>query len=135
MLTGDWGGSDFVGAIHGHEFNVRAATPLPRVYAVQAFGTVRDGASGALVTVAIRRNRFANIAVWFMRLFGLFLVLGTLVIATAQPTFLVFAAFVAVGVAAMLWLTRERQGDRENLRMFLRRVFPEADLGERLRGS
>jgi hypothetical protein len=121
--TGDWI-DGYVGVFKGREFRIRRATNIPRLYAVQAYGSIRDHADGSVVTVRFRRNGLANAIVWSMRIFLALLVAGALAAATRQPAFLTFAIFAVVVGGAVLWNARERESDRRHLSEFLLEAFP-----------
>jgi hypothetical protein len=122
LTTGDWI-DGYVGAVRTEGFHIRRATNIPRLYAVQAFGSIVNEGIGSVVRVRFRRNRFATGLVWFMRILTLLLVAGTLLAALRQPAFLAFGAFVAVGGGAIIWNARERESDRRRLREFLLNAF------------
>ena len=122
LATGDWT-DGYVGKDVHDKFNFRQATNLPRLYAVQAYGSIRDDPSGVLLDVRFRRNRFASAMIWFMRVFTILLVGAALLASTRQPAFLVFGGFAAVGGGVVLWLNRERDSDRQALRRFLLEAF------------
>jgi hypothetical protein len=122
LLTGDWI-DGYVGAVRPEGFHIRRATNIPRLYAVQAFGSIVDEGMGSVVRIRFRRNRFAAGLVWFMRIFTLLLVAGALLAALRQPVFLTFGAFVAVVAGAIIWNARERESDRRRLREFVLNAF------------
>jgi hypothetical protein len=122
LLTGDWI-DGYVGSVRTEGFNFRRATNIPRLYAVQAFGSVVDEGLGSVVRIRFRRNGFATALVWFMRILTLLLVAGALLAALRQPAFLAFGAFAAVGGGAIIWNARERESDRRRLREFVLNAF------------
>ena len=122
LTTGDWI-DGYVGAVRTDGFNFRRATNIPRLYAVQGFGSIVDEGMGSVVRIRFRRNRFTTGLVWFMRILTLLLVAGALLAALRQPVFLAFGAFAAVGGGAIIWNARERESDRRRLREFVLNAF------------
>lgn len=122
FAVGDWS-DGYVGVFRGAAFRIRRGRRVAQPYAVQAYGSIRDDDHGCVVTVHFRRARVMTGFVWAMRIFGLVILAGSLLAATRQPVFLAFSLFIAVGVGALLWDARERQGDREDLRRLVRQAL------------
>ncbi len=125
FAVGDWS-DGYVGVFPGPTFRIRRARRLAQPYAVQAYGSIPDDDGGCIVTVHFRRARVMTGFVWAMRIFGLVLLSGSLLAAVRQPVFLAFSLFIAIGVGALLWNARERQGDRDDLRHLIRQTLPDA---------
>jgi hypothetical protein len=123
LATGDWS-DGYVGVFNARGFRIRRATNIPRLYAVQAYGLVRDHEGGSVVTVRLRRSGVATALVWLMRILLALIVGAGLVAAIRQPVFLTFAIFTAIVGGAVLWTARERESDRRRLREFLLEAFP-----------
>ena len=123
VVTGDWS-SGYVGVFKGREFRFRRARNFPRAYALRAHGSVRDRASGSVLTVTIRRGRWANENVWLLRVFIAVLVIVALVAVSGQPDLLALVFLGSVICGATLWMARERESDRQELRKFLLETFP-----------
>ena len=124
---GDWSKSGFVGQFSETGFRIREKTPVARVYALQAFGSVHGESGKSVVTVRFRRQRAASIMLWVLRTLWVLLLAGAIVASTQQAVFLPFILLVAVGGGGVLWTARERRSDREALHRFIIDSFPGAE--------
>src|SRR5207237_7022128 len=94
LATGDWS-DGYVGDFNAGRFRIRPATNIPRLYAVQAYGSVRDDADGSVMSVKFRRNGVANAIVWFARILFAVLITLQLIAGLRQPLFLTGAVCLA----------------------------------------
>jgi hypothetical protein len=122
-VTGDWS-SGYVGVFNGREFTFRRARNVPHVYALRAHGSVRDYEGGSVVTVRFRRGNRANQRVWLLRFLIAMLVIAGLVAVSGQPDLFAVVFLGSVICGATLWMARERESDRRELREFLLETFP-----------
>jgi hypothetical protein len=122
-VTGDWS-SGYVGIINGREFRFRRARNFPRAYALRAHGSVRDRPGGSVLTVTFRRGSWANQNVGLLRVSIAVLVIVALVAVSGQPDLFAVVFLGSVICGATLWMARERESDRQELRKFLLETFP-----------
>jgi hypothetical protein len=125
--VGDLARSGYVGDFDDARFRIRATSPVPRYYALQAFGSLRAENGTTVVTVRFRRRRWASIMLWVLRVLWIALVAGAIVASTQQAAFYPFVLIVLVGGGAFLWTARERRSDRESLHQFIIDAFPGAE--------
>ena len=124
---GDWSKSGYVGEFGDTWFCIREKSPVPRYYALQAFGSVSGADGSAVLTVRFRRRRWASIVLWALRVLWIVLLVGAIVSSTQQAAVLPFVLLVAVIGGAFLWTARERRSDREALHKFISDSFPGAE--------
>jgi len=123
---GDLSTSGYVGEFGDTQFRIREKSPVPRYYALQAFGSVSAEDGSAVLTVRFRRRRWASIMLWVLRVLWVVLLVGAIVASTQQTAFYPFVLLVAVIGVAFLWTARERRSDREGLHKFIIDSFPGA---------
>jgi peptidoglycan/LPS O-acetylase OafA/YrhL len=119
--------SGYVGEFGDTRFRIREKSPVPRYYALQAFGSVSAEDGSAVLSVRFRRRRWASITLWALRVLWALLLVGAIVSSTQQAAFYPFVFLVAVVGGALLWMWRERRSDRESLHKFIIDTFPGAE--------
>lgn len=125
-VTGDFARSGFVGEFGETAFHIRSRSPVPRYYALHAFGHITGDGRGSIVTVDFRRQQWASIALWTLRVVWLVLLLGAIYSATQQQVFLPAVFFVGIFGGIFIWSTRARSSDRERLSRFIVELFPQS---------
>ncbi len=124
-VTGDWS-SGYVGVFNGREFTFRRARNIPHLYALKAHCSVKDHEGGSVVTVRFRRGTRANQKMWLLRFLVAVLVIAGLVAVSGQPDLFAVVFLGSVICGATLWMGRERESDRRELREFLLEAFPDS---------
>ena len=110
----------FIGHFADRRFTIRVASWLPSPYFPRAVGEVREDArGGARLEVRIQQDPLGRALRWIEAIVAAIIVAGTVAAASRQPVFLAFAAFVAIGAAALIWGQRPRSKDIDALRALI----------------
>jgi hypothetical protein len=116
-----------IASVRGSTFCLSNSFTVPHFHDVRAYGRVTAvDALRSSIVVELRRSTLSRWAVGSMWAMYLVLTGSMLLAATQDPVFIMFAAFVALFGGLLLWNARERSDDRERLRTFILRTFPES---------